>query len=216
MGVVAVVPVKDLRAAKARLSPALGPKTRHELALWMLERVLSALLATPGLDGVRVETADPEAVALAHRMGVGVIPEPGGVSGQSEAVEVAARALAAEGVEAMLMLPLDLPRADPAEIARILAEDEPHGAGPLVVLVPSRDGGTNAALRRPPTALPSRFGRGGSLRRHIEEAGRLGVSVKLLRLESLWIDVDTEKDFSDTLGRDDAYGWGRRSEGPPA
>ena len=199
MGVVAVVPVKRLSAAKARLSPAFGPATRRDLALRMLDHVLRALLATPGLQDVRIETADPEAAALAQGLGVGVIPEPPGIGSQSEAVEVAARALVAEGVEAMLMLPLDLPRADPADIARILAEDEPGTQGPLAVLVPSRDGGTNAALRRPPNALPSRFGRGGSFQRHLDEGQRLGVRVKALRLESLWLDVDTEEDYRDAF-----------------
>lgn len=199
MSVVAVVPVKNLHRAKARLSPAFDAGQRHALALRMLEHVLRALLATPGLDDVRIESADADAIDLARRLGAGVIAEPPGVDSQSAAVDAAARALVAEGVGAMLMLPLDLPRADPADIARILAEDEPGEKGPLAVLVPSRDGGTNAALRRPPDALPSRFG-DDSLRLHLEEAARLGVRVKVVRLESLWIDVDTHDDYRDTLG----------------
>ncbi len=200
MNVVAVVPVKNLRSAKARLSPAFQPQERHTLALRMLDHVLQALLATPGLDDIRIETADQEAIALAQRLGVGIIPEPPGVASQSEAVEIAAHALLCEGAGAMLMLPLDLASAGPADIARILEEDEPESREPLAVLVPSRDGGTNAVLRRPPDALPSCFG-DDSLRRHLAEARRLGVRVKLLHLPSLWIDVDTIDDYRDTIGR---------------
>ena len=56
MGVWAVVPVKELDRAKERLAAVLPPERRRALMLAMLEDVLTALAATPGLDGLAVVT----------------------------------------------------------------------------------------------------------------------------------------------------------------
>jgi len=73
----AVVPVKERASAKERLSPMLRPETRHALALAMLEDVLAALTATPGVAGLLVVTVDPEAGRLAATYGARLI-EVGG------------------------------------------------------------------------------------------------------------------------------------------
>ena len=46
---IAVVPVKELGAAKGRLSARLAPRERRELVLAMLDDVLAALSETRGL-----------------------------------------------------------------------------------------------------------------------------------------------------------------------
>src|SRR5918999_814940 len=65
----ALVPVKDLPQAKARLSPLLSPAERHALAAAMLDDVLEALRHVSTLDRIALVTTDAYALALAARWG---------------------------------------------------------------------------------------------------------------------------------------------------
>ena len=56
---IALVPVKRLEQSKSRLLPHLPDARRQALTLAMLEDLLEALAATPGLDRVAVTTPDP-------------------------------------------------------------------------------------------------------------------------------------------------------------
>ena len=69
----AVVPVKDTRMAKRRLGDALSDELRRRLALAMLEDVLMALAASPGLAGIAVVTLDSSASTLASRFGARIL-----------------------------------------------------------------------------------------------------------------------------------------------
>src|SRR5439155_1771194 len=104
----AVVPVKDTATAKQRLARALPPHLRQELALAMLEDVLTALAAAPDLGRRLLVTIDPEAKRLAANHGFDCIAD-GAEDGHTGAVMAAARRLAADGVGAMLALPGDIP-----------------------------------------------------------------------------------------------------------
>jgi len=79
MGVWAVVPVKELDQAKERLAPVLPPERRRALMLAMLEDVLAALAATPGLGGLAIVTVDAAAWRLAAAT---LSPRPAGGEGK--------------------------------------------------------------------------------------------------------------------------------------
>jgi 2-phospho-L-lactate/phosphoenolpyruvate guanylyltransferase len=219
---IAVVPVKELGAAKGRLSARLGPRERRELVLAMLDDVLTALSRVQGLSGMIVVTREPEIASIATRFGAELLEDPvrpvgrsaggesavswagrsaGGESavfetdGYTNAVEHAVRELERRREPAMLSVPGDVPAVTPQEIAEILAAV----ARTAVVLVPSRDErGTNAVLLRPPNALPLRFGEP-SFTRHLERAERLGLRAEVLRLPGLSLDLDTPADLDEFL-----------------
>src|SRR5215469_6509620 len=113
----AVVPVKERVSAKERLSPMLRPETRQALALAMLEDVLAALTATPGIAELLVVTVDVEAGRLAASYGARLI-ETGARDGHTGAIAAAVRLLASEGCEGMLTLPGDIPLVTSSEIER--------------------------------------------------------------------------------------------------
>src|SRR5260370_33688895 len=119
MGVWAVVPVKELDRAKERLAPVLPPERRRALMLAMLEDVLTALAATPGLGGLAVVTVDAAARRLAEHYGVRLI-EMGARDGHSGAVGAAARPLAAGGCPGLPALPGDYPPLTPAAVPQLL------------------------------------------------------------------------------------------------
>ena len=68
MSVVAVVPVKDLVAAKSRLTPVLTPEGRAGLTVYMMKNVLSALREA-GVDRACVVSPDPIVLKLAEEAG---------------------------------------------------------------------------------------------------------------------------------------------------
>ncbi len=187
----AVVPVKERVSAKERLSPMLRPETRQALALAMLEDVLAALTATPGIAGLLVVTVDPEAGRLAANYGARLI-EVGARDGHTGAVTAAARLLAAEQRSGMLTLPGDIPLVTPAEIARLLAA---HLPAPSFTIVPSHDErGSNAIACSPPDAVPLRFGEN-SFYPHLKAAEMAGIRPNVVHLPGIALDIDNPEDL---------------------
>jgi 2-phospho-L-lactate/phosphoenolpyruvate guanylyltransferase len=66
--VAAVIPVKALGAAKSRLRGALSADQRAALALWLLERVMGAVVASGAVDEVAVVSPDRMALELAMQV----------------------------------------------------------------------------------------------------------------------------------------------------
>jgi 2-phospho-L-lactate guanylyltransferase len=187
----AVVPVKERVSAKERLAPMLRPETRQALALAMLEDVLAALTATPGIAGLLVVTVDPEAGRLAASYGARLI-EVGARDGHTGAVTAAARLLAAEQRSGMLTLPGDIPLVTPAEIGRLLAA---HLPAPSFTIVPSHDErGSNAIACSPPDAVPLRFGEN-SFYPHLQAAEMAGIRPNVVHLSGIALDIDNPEDL---------------------
>jgi 2-phospho-L-lactate/phosphoenolpyruvate guanylyltransferase len=192
MGLWAVVPVKERDRAKERLAPLLRTELRQGLALAMLEDVLTALAATPGLTGIMVVTVDPAARRLARRHDARVV-EDGARDGHTGAVGAAARLLTAEGQSGMLTLPGDIPLVTADEIEQIIAAQRP---APSFTIVPSHDeGGSNAILVSPPDAVPLRFGVD-SFFPHLRAAEAQGIRPTVLRLPGIGLDIDHPEDLA--------------------
>ncbi len=191
-GVVAVVPVKDLGRAKGRLAPALAPAQRRELVLAMLADVLGALRAARtigALGGYAVISRDAEVLAFAGAQGAAPLHDR--AEDLNEALAQAAGHYARRGAAGLLVLPADVPLVAPAEIARLTRAVSTPG----IAVAPSRDGGTNALLVRPPLALPFLFGVG-SLARHLDAARARGLPAALFRAAGLSLDVDSPDDLA--------------------
>jgi 2-phospho-L-lactate/phosphoenolpyruvate guanylyltransferase len=185
MRTVAVLPVKSFGRAKQRLRPA--GVDRAELAAAMVGDVLEALGAVRGLDGVVVVSAEDPAGRTA---GIEWVHDPDEV-GQSAAALRGVRTAVARGAHRVLLVPGDCPALDPPEVDALLESAEPG-----VVIVPDRHGsGTNALLLDPPTVLTPAFGPG-SFARHAALAHAAGATVRVGRLPSLELDVDTPGDLA--------------------
>jgi coenzyme F420-0:L-glutamate ligase / coenzyme F420-1:gamma-L-glutamate ligase len=188
-----LIPVKSTAKAKGRLGSLLDQPTRQRLSLYMLEDVLAAVMPAAGtlVETVYVATSDSEAMAIARRCGATVLEEQEQRS-ESYSVDAASRACAARGVEALLTVPADIPAIRTEDISAILREATAELA---VVLVPSRDDkGTNAIWRRPPEAIPSRFGYD-SFRKHQAEAETRNLRWAALRLPRVAVDIDEPEDL---------------------
>jgi 2-phospho-L-lactate guanylyltransferase len=185
MRTVAVLPVKSFGRAKQRLRPA--GVDRAELAAAMVGDVLEALGAVRGLDGIVLVSAEDPAGRTA---GIEWVHDPDEV-GQSAAALRGVRTAVARGAQRVLLVPGDCPALDPVELDDLLVS-----AAPGVVIVPDRHGsGTNALLLDPPTVLTPAFGPG-SFARHAALAHAAGATVRVGRLPSLELDVDTPGDLA--------------------
>jgi 2-phospho-L-lactate/phosphoenolpyruvate guanylyltransferase len=177
-----LVPVKGFAGAKARLAPVLGADERRALARRLAEVVLAAAAPLP----VLVVCDDDEVASWAAARGVrALVVEPRGLDA---AVTEGVAALAAEGVERVVVAHADLPRA--AGLAELAG-----APGDPVTLVPDRaDDGTNVAVV--PAAAGFRFAYGpGSFDRHVAEARRLGLGPRVVRRAELAWDVDEPGDL---------------------
>jgi 2-phospho-L-lactate/phosphoenolpyruvate guanylyltransferase len=191
----AILPVKDPRSAKQRLASLLSDAEREWLARAMYEEMLAKLCATRGFDGVLVITNDETAARRARESGADVVEEREQIS-HSHSADTAARKARELGADAVALLPIDVPLVTVQELDE-LAVAAQHG----VLIVPSADGtGTNALVRTPPDAIPSRFGPG-SLQAHLEEARSRGVAARVVRPPGLLFDVDTPEDVEELLVR---------------
>jgi len=101
------------------------------------------------------------------------------------------RTAVARGAGRVLLVPGDCPALDAEEVGALLASAEPG-----VVIVPDRHGsGTNALLLDPPTVITPAFGPG-SFARHAVLANAARATVRVGRLPSLELDVDTPGDLA--------------------
>jgi 2-phospho-L-lactate guanylyltransferase len=192
---IAVLPVKTFGRAKQRLGGALGGPERVTLAAAMVEDVLAALRAVPGLDGVIVVTREPGAVATARAAGAAVVDDPA-EAGHSQAAQLGVATALARGAERVLLVPGDCPALDPAEVGALLERDAAAGATRRAVIVSDRHGtGTNALLLTPPDLMAPSFGPG-SLARHEGRAHGARATVRIAALRSLELDVDTPRDLA--------------------
>ncbi len=188
---VVLLPLKDPAHAKQRLAGHLTSKERQELAWAMLEDVTRAVRAAITPDQVVVVTRGYPAW-LAEQSNWQVIEENQQIS-ESHSVDHSSRLLQQRGASVVLRLPTDIPLLEPEDVDTLL--NLKLGARSAVI-IPSRDGkGTNALLRTPPDAFPSRFGEN-SLALHQEEARRHGVELKILENPRISLDLD---EFSDLL-----------------
>jgi 2-phospho-L-lactate guanylyltransferase len=154
---------------------------------------LSAVTLSRSLAGIILITGDPNAAALAQAVGVRVIEDLED-SGMVPALTKAARQLAGEGRDGMLVVPADVPLVTAADIETLASM---HRAAPSVTLVPAYgDGGTNALCCSPPAVMRLYFAEGDSFRKHQDEARASGIAPQILRLERIEQDIDRPADVA--------------------
>jgi 2-phospho-L-lactate guanylyltransferase len=184
------VPVKSLGHGKSRLSPLLTPLERAALTLAMFEDVLDATYALDGWE-TWVVSRDEQVLEIAMaRRAHAISEERPSLGAAIQQVEDEATARAAE---ALAILPADLPLLSQAALVAGL-----HTLGPVVLAPSSDERGTNLLLRRPPGAIPSRFGHD-SFRRHLEEAAERELPTAVVDREELAFDLDEPGDILTVL-----------------
>ena len=193
-----LLPVKDLRNAKKRLTGVLTPEERFALAGAMLADTMRAVRGVRCAEKVFIVTNYEPAMQLAEENRWEILREEQQIS-ESHSVDTASKLCEEKGVTGLLRLPLDLPLIHSSDIDELLTVECPS---PALVIVPSRDGtGTNVMLRTPPTLFPSHFGNG-SFAKHLAEAESVHAQVIVRRNPRLEMDVDDEADLRALVAHD--------------
>jgi 2-phospho-L-lactate/phosphoenolpyruvate guanylyltransferase len=195
--ILAVLPVKSPQNAKRRLSGFLSAPQREALARILYKQTLASLCQAKGIDRVAVVTSDSEVAEHARRFGTLVFDESEQVSHSVSADAACARAMNM-GATTVLLVPIDVPLATPADFSILAAAARP-GPPEALIVVPSADGtGTNALARTPPDVIESRFGPG-SCRAHLDQARSKNIHCEILSLRGLMFDIDTPADIAELL-----------------
>jgi 2-phospho-L-lactate guanylyltransferase len=178
--VAVLLPVKAFHQAKLRLAPALDAASRAALAVEMATKVVEAAAPLP----VSVVCDDDAVAEWAVRLGATVIWRPG--RGLNAAVSDGVDQLAADGIDQVIVAHADLPHAlDLAWVADFEG----------VTLVPDRhDDGTNVLSVATTVGFQFAYGPA-SFARHVAEAGRLDLALRVERSARLGWDVDLPADL---------------------
>jgi len=188
---VVLIPIKDPFSGKGRLAGYLSHRDRRLLVWAMIEDVLEAACSAQRPDGVVVVSSSTSVCDYAKRSGCRAIKEACQES-ESLSVDDCSYQLQREGVGLILRIPADIPLLEASDIDRLL--ERPLGSG-AALLVPSLDGrGTNALLRTPPNAFPSRFGPD-SFCQHKREALQHGVDLAVVENLRISLDLDEISDL---------------------
>jgi 2-phospho-L-lactate/phosphoenolpyruvate guanylyltransferase len=184
-----LVPVKDLRNAKQRLSPLLTADQRTSLARAMAEDVFDALAPFASDPGVIVVSGDAWASQQAKARRFSIILDDA-QAGETAAIEMATTFAVGTGVEFTVVFPADIPLTTSDEVRSLLALKPSKGC----VIAPAADRrGTNGILRIPGDLIPLRFGND-SFEPHLAAARATGLEVVVRAFAGIGLDVDRPED----------------------
>lgn len=183
-----IIPVKHLNEAKTSLGNSLSASQRRELVLRMLEDVLRAVKMVESAKAV-VVSPDSDVLDFARSKDTHPISEPD--IGLNMALERAIEQAKKAGIPEVLIIPADLPLLRPYDVEAIL---EKASGDRDVVITPSKDGGTNALLVRPPDIINPQFG-GKSFSKHVEQARHRKITPHIHRSKNVELDIDNPRDL---------------------
>ncbi len=186
-----IIPVKPFVRAKSRLSAALTPAERSELAERLLRHVLGVVRQTPQVAGTLVISRDSKVLAIARDFGANTVAESG-TPELNSALMRATQVVSIWRADAVLVLPADLPLISPEDIAAMI--ELARSSQTVVIATDANQDGTNALLIRPPGLIPYAYGEG-SYERHTRLAQDARATVKLYQSDRLALDIDLPEDL---------------------
>ena len=196
--IVAVVPIRSFRNGKTRLASVLSSEERSALLRWSAHGVVEAALDSRVVDTVLVVSQDEDALEWARQLGrrVEPLPQPERWVGLNGAIDFAREWALERDADGLLSLFADLPHLSLFDVRGLVAKRAALVLGP-----DRRTEGTNAMLLRLDglgAEYQFAFGQG-SLRFHLQEARRLGLTVAVQESPGIGFDLDTALDWADYM-----------------
>ncbi|MCH8199554.1 MAG: 2-phospho-L-lactate guanylyltransferase [Chloroflexi bacterium] len=212
-GLRVLVPMKPLDEAKTRLWADVPAPERRAAVVGMLDRVVRAAVGAVG--ACTVVGGDAAVRRVAEAAGAGWTPDP--ASGLNAALWSAMRTAYADGAQAALFLPADLPLIEREDVLAV-AEASQGYARPVGVEAAS-DGGTNALLVPASCAFEPRLGED-SFAKHRAAAEAAGSPLVAVDAPNIAFDVDTAADYAWAKANVDGFAqrlddWGAWLKGAP-
>ena len=191
MSLCAIIPIKPLRRGKSRLSSVLSEDKREGLNQYLLSSTLQCLKIIREIDHILVISYDPSALSLARKFGARTVLENRNTN-INRALRKATFAAKAINSSKILIVPADLPLITEDDILAVIKNS---GNPPEIVIVPDRKmSGTNVLLINPIGAIKYDFGEW-SFKKHIEQAERKKINIKICERKNLSFDLDLPEDW---------------------
>ena len=190
-----ITPVKPFEEGKSRLAKVLSIAERTSLNQQLLTNLLTVVQRAGVCTGMIVVSQSRAALQLAAAHNAVPLLEnkqKSYVDGLNPALEQARAAAMARGATVLLVLPADLPWIQPDDLWELYRAAQRQ---PGIIIVPSRDNGTNALLLQPPDAIEFAFGPD-SFARHEQLAAQAGLPCQTLHMPNLAIDIDQPADLA--------------------
>jgi 2-phospho-L-lactate guanylyltransferase len=189
-----VIAVRGGRTAKSRCAGTLSGGDRARLTVVMLEDMLAALGRCEDVSQAWVVTPTPDLAAIARDHGARVISQLR-AAGLNAALRLAIdKVCDTAPYDPLILMPGDLPLLQPDDLSAALLLARTHE----VTLAPALDGGTGLLALRAGAVLAPTFGPR-SFQRHAAAAARRGLSVAVIKADSLSRDVDRPDDLIDVM-----------------
>lgn len=195
----AILPVKPFGEGKSRLAERLHAAERGALSKELMTKVIQTVQEANACAEILVISRDASVLGYAKSVACLPLLEKPALPNQDSlnaALRQAADEAVANGANAILILPADLPLINPQDIVSLAKAGQ---RGPRVVIAPSTDKGTNALLLNPPDAIDFAFGLR-SFERHRKLAEENNVPLHIIHSNTLAFDVDRPADL-DALAR---------------
>ena len=191
MSLCAIIPIKPLRRGKSRLSSVLSEDKREGLNQYLLSSTLKCLKNISEIDHILVISYDPSALTLARKFGARTVLENRNTN-INRALRKASLAAKTINSSRILIVPADLPLITKDDILAVIKKS---GNPPEIVIAPDRKmSGTNVLLVNPIGAIKYDFG-DWSFRKHIEQAERKKINIKIYERKNLSFDLDLPEDW---------------------
>ena len=185
-----IVPMKPLAEAKTRLWDDLPPLERQAVVLLMLDRVVAATVSATARGACVVVGGDDVVREVAEASDARWVPDD--TDGLNAALWTGMQAAYADGAEAALFLPGDLPLILDDDVRALVAASDGYAA--TVCVRASSDGGTNALLQPAAAAFEPLLGER-SFEKHCDAAVAAGATLVTPDLPRIAFDLDTRADY---------------------
>ncbi len=192
----ALVPLKRLEQAKARLANVLSADERRALMLAMARDVLTALSRSKRLAGILLVSRTTEADALAQAFGTERFAESPSANLSQALIQASDYLISQLQAAGAMIVPADVPLITPDEIDAVLMEHK------QVTVVPDDDNlGTNCLICSPPNCIEYVFD-GRSFKPHVNAAFAAGITPTIIPSAGFSLDIDSPDDLKTLLERD--------------
>ena len=189
--IVAIVPIKNLRNSKSRLSSILDPFERMILVNYFFDLTIKKLEKSSLISEILVISNTENFQHLSNHKKITNITDHR--EGVNNAISTADSYLETRNIDASIVIPIDLPLISSKDINDLCEISNDFSNG--VIICPSkRYDGTNILLRKPHNIIKTHYDNN-SYYNHLLEARLRNVFVKQLTYPNLTFDIDTKEDL---------------------
>ncbi|MCG7534604.1 2-phospho-L-lactate guanylyltransferase [Pseudoalteromonas sp. OOF1S-7] len=187
-----LIPIKNLKFVKSRLSSHLSLGERRRIVIGMLDGLVNELKKLDAINDIYIVSDDGFVIEMCRKINVSYI-ESNVFQGLNESIEYALSVLSKRKVSEIIILPGDLPLVNEFDVLS-LVNYYLFNNNDVIVVPDNKKIGTNALVLSLPTKMKMRFGID-SFAKHVDFARSNGVKVGVFENYNISMDLDNVSDI---------------------